>query len=457
MQSRKTLAAALVFAALIAYIYFFEWNKEAVEKGEKLLNFTPDEAQTVALQGSAQEIRLQRDDSGRWKLTSPLQTRADDSAVASLLAALSGAQVTKTVVQKPTAEELKNFGLDQPSARVSVTLKSGVTLPGVLIGAQTPVGSSVYARRDVKPDILLTDSQLQVALGRKVNDFRNKRILEIKEDAVRQLTLKSAKGPLVLTKKGDQWLIDAPRSAPADAAEVGGLLNSLQNLLAQDFIEAKPADFGKYGLDRPRLQITINQNDQQVELSIGNPREGKGETFAAVDTSGTVYSIPTRALEDFDRDWQSFRDRRILAFAPAQAAKLQIQKGQESFALTKDAKEQWTLQPTPKGTARAQAIDAFVTSLGDLKAKAIAEEQPKDLKRYGLDPPSLKISVAGKDGEDLGTLLVGGRAQPDHYAQRAGRSTVYLIDEAAYKQIAKSPDDFLPAAEKTAVPGKTKK
>ncbi|MGH7846710.1 MAG: DUF4340 domain-containing protein [Candidatus Binatia bacterium] len=252
--------------------------------------------------------------------------------------------------------------------------------------------------------------------------------------------------------------MDAPRSAPADAAEVEGFLRSLQNLLAQDFIETQPADFGKYELDQPRLQITIHQNGQQVELSVGQPTETKGEAFATVNTSGTVYSVPERALADFDRDWQSFRDRRILAFVPAQAAKVQIQKGRESFALTKDAKEQWTLQPPPnKGGARSQAIDAFVTALADLKAKAIAEEQPKDLKPYGLDPPSLKISVAGKGGEDLGTLLIGGHARLDHYAHRAGRSTVYLIDDTAYKQIAKSSEDFLPFAEKTAVPGKTQK
>ncbi|HWP59233.1 MAG TPA: DUF4340 domain-containing protein [Candidatus Acidoferrales bacterium] len=304
MRSGKTLALAVIFVALAAYVYFFEWRKETGERREKLLNFSPEEAAVVELKNPAGEIRLERENAGGWKLTAPLKARADRAAVQSLLETLSAAEVARTVVADPPADELKNFGLDQPAARLSVTLKSGVTLPGVLIGGQTPVGQSLYARREVKPDVLLVDGALRPVLERKVDDFRDRNILEIKEEALRRIALKSATAQWTLAKKDNDWALETPRAAPVERARIDKLIVALKSLRAQDFIDA-PSDRSRYGLEQPRLRLEIEQNGRQVELSVGKARAGKGESFVAVSTAPTIYAVSDAALAALERDGQA--------------------------------------------------------------------------------------------------------------------------------------------------------
>ena len=177
MRLRNTLLLAAVLILLAAYIYFFELQKGASGKAEQLLNFKAEEAAAIVLSYPRREIQLQREASGKWKLIQPLRADADQSAIGGILAALSAGEIQRTLEKKPTPEDLKSFGLDRPAVKVLITLKNGITLPWLILGAKTPFGNAAYAQRGGEPSVYLTNGSLPSALERELNDFKDKPIV----------------------------------------------------------------------------------------------------------------------------------------------------------------------------------------------------------------------------------------------------------------------------------------
>lgn len=460
MRLRNTLLLAIVFILLGAYVYLFEFQKGPKEKTQRLLNFKEEEAESLILNYPQQEIRLQKEPSGRWKITRPLETAADESTIGTILAALSTNEVKRTFEEKPSAEDLKNYGLDKPQVKVTLSLRNGIALPPILVGGKTPLGNSVYVRRGAEAGVLLTDASLRSNLERKLNDFRSKKILELRDEAVQQLALKGSRGNFALSKKEDIWFIDRPRYYRADQAEVQGIVSTIRNMSAQDFVEESLSELKKYGFDKPRLRVTVSTGEQEGprELLFGNRREGKDEVYLVVDSKGTVYAVSESVLKQLEKDLTALRDKEILSFRQDQVAKVQISTPKESLALAKGEKEEWRVEAPKKEKAKQGAGPDYLTFLNHLKAKGFADDEAKDLKKYGLDFPSLKISIADKDGKKLGTLLLGSKTGAEYYAGREGSTTVYTVDEFSYNRLNKQLTDFLEEEKKeSTAPSKTKK
>jgi hypothetical protein len=313
----KTLILAVLLIALGGYVYFFELSKGDKGKSEKLLDFKQDEAAAIDLTYPNRAIQIQKDPSGKWKLTQPARADADDSSVGSLLAALAASDVKRTLEKKPGAADLKSFGLEPPAVKVSITLKNGLTLPTLAVGAKTPLGDSAYARRGSDPGVYLTDGSILLTLEKEPNQLR---------------------------------------------------------------------------------------------------------------------------------------DRTFFVFPRDQVTKIAITTPKQALTLAKGEKEEWTLEAPVKKTAKTEAANEYLSALARLRAKTFADDQPADLKQYGLDRAPLKISLDGKDGKNLAALQVGGKSADGYYVKAEGSPAVYTIDEISYSTLGKQPADF--AAEEKPEPKK---
>ncbi|MCZ6624347.1 MAG: DUF4340 domain-containing protein [Deltaproteobacteria bacterium] len=460
MRLRNTLLLTVVFGLLGAYLYFYELKNEGEERTERLLNFKQDEVESITLSYPQQEIRLQREPSGKWKITQPLQVAADESTISDILSTLNTTEIKRTVEEKPSPQDLKAFELDKPQVKVLITLEKGKALPPILVGGKTPVGNSAYVKRGDKPDVLLTSASLLSSLKKKLYDFRDKKIIRFQDDSVEQLALKGTKGDFVLIKKAQDWFIDKPKSYRADRAEIQGMLSTIRNMSARDFTEESPSDLKKYGLDQPRLQVTVFMGDKEGprEILFGNKREGKDEVYLVLDSKEIVYTVYESVFRELDKDLVALRDKEILPFPRDKVAKLKIHTPKQSWVLVKGEKEEWQVEAPEKRKTKQRVVADYLRTLGYLRAKGFAEDEPKDIKQYGFDLPSLKISLEAKDGKNLGTLLLASKAGEVYYAKREGNPTVYIIEEFSYNQINKQLTDFLKEEKKESLhPSETEK
>lgn len=450
MRRRNTLLSASILILLGAYVYFFELQKEGKGKTERLLDFKQDEVESVTLIYPEQEIRIKKAGSGKWQISHPLEAAADESAVSGILSALSTSEITRTVEKNPTAEDLRTFGLDQPKVKVQITLSKGKALPMISLGGKTAVGNSAYAKRGSESSVLLTGAALSSNLEKKLTDLRNKKIMELKPDAVKQLALKGTKGEFVLSKMAEGWYLEKPKSYRADQTEISGILSSLGGMSARDFFDETPLNLKKYGLDPPRFRVTVTLEDKtgEREILFGNKREESDEVYLVLDSRGTVYSVEESVLQGFDKELFDLRDKEIFPFPGDQVSKVQIHTPKESWLLVKGEKEEWEVEVPKKGTTRQGAVPDYLTALGRLRAKRLVEEEAKNIKKYGLDQPSLKVSLGGTSGKSLGNISLGNKIGGEYYAKRDGSPAIYTIEEFSFNQLNKQLSDFFEAEKK---------
>jgi Domain of unknown function (DUF4340) len=452
MRFRSTLVLAIIFFALGAYLYFVEFQRAEEEAKKKtLFSFETEEVTKVELTYPDRQIVVQKED-GSWQLTAPIEAAADKVAVDNLVRAVADCEVKKSLDDVP--ENLAPFGLDTPKVTVTLTLGDHA-LPAIRVGKTSPVGASTYIQRADEPKIYLTSSAFQSGMEKQVKDLRDKSILHVKSEDVRRITIERADSHLLLRKTDGGWQITEPAQYDADDTAVRSFLSSLGSLRANDFPSETDAELGKYGLETPRLTIrlAIGEDEAETQILFGNTDEKDKSVYVKVGSRPTIFTVGDWSYENADKGLNDFRDKTILAFDESEVSAIDVTRADgASFAIERKD-DAWTLPGSAKSPS-PELVDRFLRDLKDLKGYEIADENPTDLGTYGLDSPSLTITVRGKDST-LGVARFGSyQPQPpatEYTAQHDREATVFRVREYEFTRLDKKADDFLPKP--TAQPG----
>ncbi len=234
------------------------------DKVERVEIETPDRTLQVAKQGAD------------WRITSPIEARADFSAVEGIIGRLNTAPM-KSLVSSDAAADLKQYGLDKPAATVRVT--SGSAQAGLAIGKSAGEGA-VYARDLSRPLVFTVESALFDELKKPADDFRVKDLFDARAFNTTRIEITRGGQTMTLEKeKGkDTWTQVTPAAKPVDAAKVDALLTALTSARAASFVEKLAGT----GLEAPEVTITIAYEEGQKHEKVAFARKG-ADAFARRD------------------------------------------------------------------------------------------------------------------------------------------------------------------------------
>ncbi len=264
----------------------FHADKEAVKADEI------DRVEIVRNEPKQPTLVLERDPSSKqWKITEPIQARADAAAVENLVRQLADA--TRTKADK--APSLGAWGLEPPQA--VVTLKIGTDQTFKLnIGKEGGVGDAavVYVQDPNRPkDPMAVRKQALDAVFRQLPDYRDPVLLAAVAEDVRGVKISDGKSEVALEKQEGHWRYTVPADygeaevagtiAPSDSSRaptsVNVLLTNLTNLKLEkastDIIadNVADADLAKYNLDSKsdvlHVAVMLAVGDKPVELLVG--------------------------------------------------------------------------------------------------------------------------------------------------------------------------------------------
>jgi len=93
------------------------------------------------------------------------------------------------------------------------------------------------------------------------------------------------------------------------------------------------------------------------------------------------------------------------------------------------AGETWQLLEPNKAAADTGVVGTVTSNLSTLEVQRVVDENPSDLKQYGLEPARIDISFRLKDQKDFQQLLVGEKTPTggDVFAKRPNEKRVFLI------------------------------
>ena len=452
MRFRTTLILLLLLAGLGAYVYWVEMPAAEQEAKKKtVFEFKPDDVTQVTLAYADREIVLAKA-AGQWRLTKPLDALADATTTGNLVNAIAECEVKKELTE--TSPDPAQYGLDKPFVTVTVQL-GDKTLPALRVGKNTPIGFSTYVQRTDDNKIVLTTSAFRSGMDKQVKDLRDKTIVAVDDQDVQTVQIRADGKDLTLVQKDGAWSIAQPAAYPADAAAVRNFLSSLRSMRALDFPADQPTDLATYGLDQPRLTLTLTVGKDLTEKRVLIGKENdKKEIYVQTSGQPTVYTVSEWVYRDLNKGASDFRDKTVLAFDQNSVTAIDLARSDgRRVKLTRGADKRWTAEGLD-GPLSDTAITQYLTDLHDLKGHDIAADAPGDLAAFGLAPPQLSATLVGADGKPLGGVLLGTReanGATEYTAMRSGGTTVLLVREYLFTRLNKQPSDFLVQA--TPLPG----
>ncbi len=456
MKFRNTLALAIVFLVLGAYVYFVELERARKEAQKDLLvAFDKDKVEEVILTYPDREIHLNKDIAGKWTITKPINTEADDTTVENLVNAIAECEVEKVFDEVP--EDLAPYGLDTPNATVKVKLKEGQEVPLLFVGGTTPVGFKTYVRKGDEKKIFLTPSSFHYGTNKKVKDLRDKKIIDFTDEEVKKIEITNVDKEILLTNNGEDWKIGDPLAYKADVAEVHSFLSSLRSVQAQDFIDNATADSLIYGLTPPNLTVSLYLGEDEAKKTVlvgGEKPEPGGEKkrYLKRGEKDIVYVVGDWVLKDLNKDVNDLRDKTVFTFDQEKATKIEVKrKDGETFALAKGKDEKWTVVGKEGEKPKETVLQQFIGDLQELRGYEIAADSPSDLSPYALNAPDLTISVYGNEEEKFGTVLAARHGEGQNkqsYAMIGDGNTVLKLRDWIFNRMNKGAQDFLENPEK---------
>ena len=126
-QKQKTLSTLAVVAALAAALASYAWfdiyqkglaDQKMKDVGNTLFTFKKDDVKKMVITAKGETTVVERE-GGDWKITAPIQTRADKMPVEAVVDKLAGLK-RKRGIDSPG--DLKDYGLVTPRIKVVVTL-----------------------------------------------------------------------------------------------------------------------------------------------------------------------------------------------------------------------------------------------------------------------------------------------------------------------------------------------
>ena len=369
----------------------------------------------IEITNGVKAIELQRDPTNHlWRMSRPLDARADSEKITTALELLHGTQITGFVNDDPKADP-SAYGLQPANLSLWLGNETNVAV-GIQLGKAVPENSAlVYARRGGWNSIVTVTNDLFETWRGAVNDFRDPHLLEL-TSPVAEITVGGANGFTLLTTNSNRWQIEG-QTFPVDTDSVQDFIRFIAGLRVAEFVKDNntATDLQGFGLGYPppTNQIILSAAADDTNRTIAQILFGNAETNLIYVKRADENSVYALSREDYnhlrleENAW-AFRDRKIWDFSETNVVQVTLHQNGKTRTLLRDGVNLWTLGTGSQGIINPPALEETVHRLGQLTALGwLGRNFPAS--EGGFNPANLQITIELKNGEkrsvDFGTEL----------------------------------------------------
>jgi len=210
-------------------------------RNKRILSFDRDKVDRLELVQGTTRVEAVKDGLD-WRLTVPLNARADHSAIEGVISRLHSAQAT-AIADEDGGAELAKYGLAAP--RATATVGAGSSRATMAFGSAAGSGDDLYVRDASRPVVATAANSLLEEVIKQAGDLRRKDVFEFRAFNATRLTLTRGNETHAFEKEkgGDDaaaWRRTKPKTANVDADKMDTLLNDLSALRAESFTADAP-------------------------------------------------------------------------------------------------------------------------------------------------------------------------------------------------------------------------
>lgn len=434
MNYRTTLFI-IVLLIVIAATYFLFFDEPIEESNSKPTisetYYLPREDITKIRLSYAnkayQNITVVKDDEGIWQISSPFIADADLSKVNTVLNDFVNKQVRQTL----DVSEYDQYGLEDPTITVQLW-KHNNSKPKTFFVGKKGVNYSVYIKEQSEQHIFIIESSALDDLAISTTDIRDRTVIKFNPDSITEIAYQKPE-PFTCVKKGDSWQMTEPISVDADSDDIGHILSELQTMQVSTFEldgESAKASLSKYGLDTPRIHISLKDATKSYGLAIGSAvvdsteqqNTEKKQVYVHSTHQGGIYTVADDIFKLLKKTLFDLRDKRVLDFQRGDVTKFEIQREIEIIEGIRRQKDLWEIEGNTRIIADPQAVSDLIYGVDSLEAVAYITNSTKSLTEYGLSNPQFIIKFTISNDEKPIELHIGDFAKDNTVYVKTNKS-----------------------------------
>jgi Domain of unknown function (DUF4340) len=260
------LLGVLALLLIVAYFVMQQPGEKSVSESDngELVNVDSVKVNKIEIHSPHLSVRLEKR-GDEWFVTSPVDYRADQSGVASLLHQAKNLQISNVISTNP--EKHSVFMVDSLGTIVTM-YQTGRPTASFIIGKMGTTYNEIYARRANSNTVDLIEGAMNYIFNRPVKEWRDKTIFKTQKDSIEEVKFQYGDTTFSLVSMGlpDKmtWMIGKDST---QSPIVNSFLSSLSNFQTDDFLDTIPPTM-------PKLTAQISCEGTELRFAF-NKKENK--------------------------------------------------------------------------------------------------------------------------------------------------------------------------------------
>ena len=274
----------------------------------------------------------------------------------------------------------------------------------------------------------------------------DKNLLDFDSSAVKKIEFSCTDGNYTAELKEvngeSEWTLTSGGNFALDQSYLQNVCTYSSKLTAEESYSNDKDKLAEYGLDEPET-IELFTDDNSYKIYVGTVSPTLDYYYISVDGKDKVYTIDSMYGSVLRANHVMLRTKKLIPYKSNEIKQVIVKKGDTvSYDLTHDiSSDTWSF-PAEYSMLEPNQTQLHSLSLILPKVQAaldnMRDEDPSDLKQYGLDKPTYTMTVKGTDGTER-NILVNSSFDPENncsctYIKETGQVMIFHSDDIAFIQ-----------------------
>lgn len=241
----------------------------------------------------------------------------------------------------------------------------------------------------------------------------------------------------VLKKEENTWILTSPIDWPANFFAVSRILNQIiflekETSFAVAELEAAGRSLASYGLENPQLKLEFGKGIARTSITIGASTEIGNRVYILSPDQTEIMVIKRGLYDSLLVNLGNLRSQSVFDIPLFEVQTLSLQKSYPTPLRIRISRfdDNWRFEtPFQTGADRVK-VETVINGLNNLSVQSFETNALPDLSIYGLDNPSMRLTVEADDKRQ--SILIGNQV-PDsnegtlYYAKGSENDTIFTI------------------------------
>jgi hypothetical protein len=292
----------------------------------------------------------------------------------------------------------------------------------------------------------------KVEMEKKGKEAQESKLIRFNLDSIKEFALIRPDSSITFERGvGRIWNILKPLKTEASGERIYGLFSSLDQSQINTVVDEKPKDLEPYGLKNSKYYMPmIYDSGKPDTLFVGTDTPDKTMAYVKFASEKRVLAVSNLLTELMKKPVVYYRARTILNVMATDIQSFEISRGQNESNRIQIVNNgvTWMMTFPWNYTADITNMDDLVKQISEANKLTLEPSQPGDIVKFGLNNPTVVLSVHLKYGMPDKMLLIGNKVKekgrmPSWYAKQFDNEQIFTLENRLVTLFTRDPVWFI--------------